>query len=228
MPFPEDIRWYQAMHSQADVISSAIDSLDVQVPWEGVRVIGIAGADTEKLDPLIESLVEYGDLAGALRSFTKEMFVNGNVAIFVGGGGTKMWRPDWRQHDSHTSVASQGTVLEAKRPPPNASGHGTPVVKQGLAAFKAYWAQQDAHIRELEAYGRNPKGPPPPSRKANDLRAMNAVLGALGFGPWTGDDVPALLHPATLRSEMKGFFEAQILQPYAKLVGIAGTPALDP
>ncbi|MCA9595410.1 MAG: hypothetical protein KC776_18980 [Myxococcales bacterium] len=222
MPLPTDLKFYEAMATQADVISAAIDSLDVQVSWSGLRVDGVA--DPSKFDPLFAAFTDYGGAEEALASFTQQIFCFGNVAVFCFNGRGKVWPPAWRFDPAYQPYAAQGALLEARNPP-IVNDFGTPILEPALAAFKAYWAQQAASIRALEAYVRSPVGVPPTRGVRADEQARNAVLLAMGFEP-RSDDLPHYLNPSKLRGDMKGLFEAQILRPFASMLGVNGAPSL--
>jgi hypothetical protein len=213
------------MRTQSDVISAAIESLDVQIPWDSARVVGIASSDLSRLEPLFSALGEFGGLPEALRAFTAEIFTYGNLAVFVHERGVRTWPANWSGDQDRVNVANEGVVIEARRPPVGPNGHGTPVLEAGREAFERYWRQQAEHMRALEHYAANPVGSPPGGAKA-DLAAMNDVLQAIGFEPWRRDDLPRYAHGSALRAEMKQLFESQILQPFAAAAGIAGTPSV--
>lgn len=213
------------MDTQADVISAAIESLDVQVPWGGARLVGVEDSDVPLLEPLFKALSEHDGLEGALQRLTHEVFVYGNVAVFVSDAVTKVWRPDWRQSQEHVDAALTGSVLEARRPPIGRNGYGTPAIEQGAEAFKRRWAGQAGHMAALQNFINDPVGDVPLGAK-QDQAATTAVLNAIGFDAFMGSDIPRYRHGRELRAEMRQLFEDELLRPYATLKGVRGTPSV--
>lgn len=212
------------MALQADVITAAIESLDVQVSWAGVHVVGVA--DPTQVDPLFAAFAEYGGPEQALAAFTREVFCYGNVAVICAHGQAKAWPPWWRLDSNYAPHVSKGHLIEARNPP-LVAGFGTPVVEPALAAFKAYWAQWGASIGALQAYVLNPVGPSPTGGMQAIDAARAAVFAAMGFQSHAGG-FPQYLPAAKLRADVKALFESQILRPFATHMGIAGNPSLAP
>jgi hypothetical protein len=229
MPFTTEQPIYKAMAETADVISTAIESLGVQVRWAGARIQGVAPGDVNRFEPLIEALAHGDDLEEALSAFTVRVFCYGNVAVYVGPEAVVEWPADWTRSAARVEAARDGRVLEAKRTPVDAEGYGASALAPGVQAFRAFVAGEDANIRELEEFIRNPRGRLPGPFAADDLRRMNNVLRAIGFDAWDPKgDLPAFRGAVQLRAQMKTLFETAMLQPYAAARGISGRPVLVP
>ncbi|WP_437656672.1 hypothetical protein [Sorangium sp. So ce1182] len=227
MPFTTEQPVYKAMAETAGVISTAIESLGVQVRWAGVRIQGVAPGDVNKFEPLVHALAHGGGLEEALSVFTVRIFCYGNVAVYVGPQAAVEWPADWRRSAARVEAANAGHVLEARRAPVDAEGYGTSALEPGVQAFRAFVAGEDAKSRELEEFIRNPMGPLPGPSAADDLRRMNNVLRAIGFDAWDPKgDLPAFRGAAQLRAQMKTLFEREMLEPYAAAKGIPGHPVL--
>lgn len=228
MPFPRDKALLTAMATQSDVISAAIESVGEQVRWTGARIVGVSPGDVAKFEPLVAAFAQVGDLVEALRAFTHEAFTYGNVSVYVDAEHVVVWSPDWRSDPAKVNAAAGGHVLEAKRPPV-VGGFGTPSLDPGIARFASYLAQQNRDIASLQKYIAEPVGAPRISGRENDLAAMNAVLDAIGFGPWDpSGDLPHLRNPGQVRAAMKDLFEREILGPFAAVRGVGGTPLIAP
>jgi hypothetical protein len=229
MPFLSEVPIYKAMAGTADVITTAIESLGVQVRWAGVRIQGVAPGDVNKFRPLVRALAhdDGEDLEEALSTFTVRVFCYGNMAVYVGPQAVVEWPAHWRQLATHAEAARDGRVLEAKRAPEDAEGYGASALAPGVQAFCALIAGDNANIRELEEFIRNPTRPWP--GVGGDLRRVNNVLRAIGFDAWDPKgDIPAFRGAAQLRAQMKTLFETEMLQPYARATGITGHPVLVP
>lgn len=219
MPFPQDRASYEQLVKLADSISTAIESLDVQVDWSGVRVVGVD--DPEDFDPLFLALG--GDPEAALASFTREIFCYGNVTLAYANGQARAWPPWWASEQIYLDALPHVELLEAKNPP-LAGSFGTPVLEPALDHFKAYWSLFTASIAALESHANNP-ATPPPRAGAQLTTARNKVLASMGFTPQP-NDVAHYQHAAKLRRDMHALFESSILLPFANVEGITGTPRL--
>ncbi len=202
MPFPQDVRFYQAMAYEADLISVAIESLDVQVPWSGAHLVGVG--EPERFRPLFDAFTDYGGTEDALAMFTREIFCFGNVALFCFQGRAKAWPAAWSFDPNYHRYAAKGQLIEVRRDPV-VGGFGTPMLEPALATFKRFWAQQDANIRALGAYVRNPRGRPPIGSARADHQAQHQVLAALGFTVQP-NDIAHYNQPGSLRDEIKALF----------------------
>jgi hypothetical protein len=226
MPFPSDLNFYRAMHHQSDVISAAIEGLDVGVAWSTAAITGVSATDVARFDPLISAFADYGGLPEALRVFTREIFCYGNVAVSVHAGRVTTWPPDWRTDAARATAAVQAVILEAHQPPTTAAGYGTPLIERGLVAFKQYLQLQNSNMKALQQYVAHPMGAPPLAA-AGEHQALNGVLQAVGFEPWDPNgDLPAYLSAGQLRADMRSLFETEILRPYASVVGVSAVPIL--
>jgi hypothetical protein len=226
MPFPADAAVYHAMYSQADVISSALESLAVQIDWSNARVDGMADVDFVNIEPLFTAFSKYAGVRGAMQAFTREIVCLGNVSVFAQPDRVWLWSPEWRDKpdaaEYHAVIAS-GQLFEAKRPP-IIDGYGTPVIEPALSPFKSYWAIFNAQISALDAFTAKPSGPiPHGSTQIGMMR--DAVLQAAGFEPWTRD-IPIFREPARLRAELADLFQQDLLTPFASHRGVQGNPRL--
>lgn len=216
---------YHAMTHLSDGISAAIRSLDVQVSWKSAQIIGLNPKDLRTIEPLWEAMRQHADLARALEQFTAELFCWGNFSLLVREDGNKVLRSDWREHAETAKAPHYGMILEAKLPPVMA-GYGTPLLEAGVQPFRDYQHWQQTAFAQLAAWNKNPVGPMPGPPSHVDAAKMDAVLLAIGFGPWSRNDLPLYLHGAQLQARVAQLFETEILRPFCKLRGITDTPSL--
>lgn len=225
MPFPESMAAYKGLLSHAEVISTAIESLNVQVDWSKSRIEADPNLPPSRFVPLIRALADINSVPHALQDFTRRIFVFGNLTLFVGDDGTtKLWPSDWRTSekaaDFEKAIREHGKIVEVRRPPV-VNGYGTPFVEAALAPFQSYEAVFNAQIAAMDALAQRPDGPIPSGSQAI-VRARNAVLIALGFDSAPTNDLPLYRRASQLRDEIQRLFVEQLLRPYANMVGLDG------
>ncbi len=222
MTFLQELPAYRDMARFGGALVTAIESLDVQVPWANARLTGVAAADVDRFDPLLDAVSGQpgGGLEAALASFTREVFCFGNLTVFVANGGALAWQPDWRSSPEHVNAVAMGTLFEAKRPPIDGQNYGSPVLRAALGPYQQYVQLFGAQVALLQG------NPAPLGGVAAQVQAMNAVLRAAGFTPQPGGAVYG--NALGLRADMKALFEADLLRPYAAHVGIGGNPGVVP